>query len=204
MGLGVALATRSNLGTSPISSVPYVLSMIFPMTMGQFTFLLSLFFLLVQILILGRDFPVQQLLQVLVGAFFGVFIDLGTFLTGPVLPGRYGGQIAVLLFGNLVLGLGVYLQVVARVIINPGEGVVRTLAERTGVRFGHLKVLFDATLLTVAVFLSLLAFRRIRGIREGAVLSAILVGVIVNGIAAMARSLPLTRRWLDYLADAQA
>lgn len=201
MGLGVALTTRSDLGTSPISSLPYVLSLIFPLTLGQFTFLLSLVFLLAQVLLLGRDFPPGQLLQVLVGIVFGLFIDLGMALTRPVAPGRYAGRIVALLLGNLALGLGVYLQVTARVIINPGEGVVRTLAERAGLRFGHLKVAFDATLVAVAVALSLLAFRHPRGVREGTLVSAALVGLIVNGIATAARAFTPTRRWLDLLGE---
>ena len=35
--LGVSLITKVNLGTSPISSIPYVLSLNFPFTLGNFT-----------------------------------------------------------------------------------------------------------------------------------------------------------------------
>ena len=40
--LGVSLITKANLGTSPISSIPYVLSLNFPLTLGNFTIIFSL------------------------------------------------------------------------------------------------------------------------------------------------------------------
>ena len=57
---GVALITKAALGTSPISSLPYVLSLRFPVTLGQFTFLMNMLFILAQVLLLRKDFrPVQ-------------------------------------------------------------------------------------------------------------------------------------------------
>lgn len=54
--LGIALITKAALGTSPISSVSYVLSLYFPLTLGQFTFLVNLIFILAQVVILKKDF----------------------------------------------------------------------------------------------------------------------------------------------------
>ena len=180
MGLGVALVTKSNLGTSPISSVPYVLSMIFPVTIGQFTFLLSLLFLIIQIIILGKSFPKEQFLQLLVGPFFGLFIDLGMFIFNFVNPNFYVGKIIVLLLGCIVLALGVYLQVDANVIVNPGEGVVKTIANKMGKEFGIIKIIFDFTLVLIALVISLFAFEGVKGLREGTIISAFLTGYIVR------------------------
>ena len=52
--LGVSLITKADLGTSPISAVPYVLSLKFPMTLGQFTILFSILLILIQLIILKR------------------------------------------------------------------------------------------------------------------------------------------------------
>lgn len=185
MGLGVALVTRANLGTSPISSVPYVLSMILPVTIGEFTFLLSLVFLALQVVLLGRRFPREQWLQVFVGPVFGLFIDLGMRLFAFVNPGFYAARIVALLLGCVLLALGVHLQVLANVIINPGEGLVKTLALKTGWEFGTIKVLFDCTLVLLAVGVSVCAFARVRGLREGTIISAILVGVITRAFSVL-------------------
>jgi uncharacterized membrane protein YczE len=180
MGMGVSLITKSDLGTTPISSVPYVLSMIFPLTLGYFTFLLSILFLFIEIVILRRDFPKEQYLQLMVGPLFGLFIDLGMSLLAPVSPSRYAVKAMVLLLGCFVLAAGVYLQVAANVIVNPGEGVVKTIAQKTGARFGNMKIVFDLTLFFSAAMISLCAFGSIKGLREGTVISAVLVGYITK------------------------
>lgn len=180
MGLGVDLTTKSNLGTSPISSVPYVLSMILPLTFGENTFLLSLLFILIEIFILRKDFPKEQYFQVLVGPIFGFFIDFGMRIFAFVNSRFYAEKIVVLLLGCILIALGVYLQVVASVIINPGEGLVKTIANKTGQEFGTIKVMLDCTLVLIATVISLFAFKTIRGLREGTIISAILVGSITK------------------------
>jgi uncharacterized protein len=200
MGLGVSLITKSNLGTAPISSVPYVLSLMLPLTMGEFTFLLSLIFLLVQIVILRKGFPKKQYMQVLVGPFFGLFIDLGMFLFAMVNPQVYLSKILLLLLGSVVVAVGIYLEVAANVILNPGEGMVKTIAQISGIRFGYIKIFLDCTLVTSTAIISLLVFGAIKGLREGTLVSAVLTGWIVNGLSFVLMHFRLTRDWMEYLS----
>ncbi len=187
MGLGIALVTRSFLGTPPISSVAYVLSLAFPITFGQLTFLFSIIFLLLEIAIIGRSFPKHQYLQAVVAFFFGIFVDVGMFLSAPVNPDFYAGRIFVVVAGCTVLALGIYLQVAANVIMNPGEGLVRAIADAIKVRFGIVKMAFDISLVSIAVVISFLLFKNITGIREGTLISMVLVGYIVLLIGGMFR-----------------
>jgi uncharacterized protein len=180
MGLGISLITKSNLGTSPISSVPYELSLIFPITIGEFTFLLSLVFVLIEILILRKNFPKEQILQVFVGPFFGMFIDLGMYLFRFVNPQYFAEQMLALLLGCVVLALGIYLQISANVIVNPGEGVVKTIANKIEKEFGTIKVIFDATLFLIAAVISLSVFGTIHGLGLGTVISALIVGYLTR------------------------
>lgn len=183
MGLGVDLITKSNLGTSPIASVSYVLSLIFPLTFGVTTFLVSFLFILIQILILKTDFPKEQYLQVLVGPIFGFFIDFGMKIFSFVNSKFYSQEIILLLLGCILLALGIRLEVIANVIINPGEGLVKTIANKTRKEFGNIKIMFDCTLVLTAIVISLFAFRSINGLGEGTVISAILVGPITKIIS---------------------
>jgi uncharacterized membrane protein YczE len=182
MGLGISLVTRSALGTSPISSVPYVLCLAFPVTFGEFTIILTLIFFAAEVIIIGRSFPKRQYFQVIIAFFLGTFVDLGMFLSVGVHPDFYPEQIAVVLLGSAVLALGIFLQVTANVILNPGEGLVRAIAEKTRRRFGIVKVFFDTSLVAGAAVISLAAFGTVEGFREGTVISAILVGYIILGI----------------------
>ena len=95
-------------------------------------------------------------------------------------PNIYIEKIIVLLFGCFALALGVYLQVIANVIINPGEGVVKAIANKTGKKFGNIKIMFDSTLCIIAIVISLFTFGKIKGVREGTIICAVLVGNITK------------------------
>ena len=108
--LGVSLITKANLGTSPISSIPYVLSLNFPFTLGNFTIFFSIFLIVLQLIILRKNFKLEHILQIPVSIIFGYFIDLTMYLFFWVNPGNYAMKLAALLAGCIVLGFGVYLE----------------------------------------------------------------------------------------------
>lgn len=188
---GVALITRAALGTSPISSLPYVLSFRFPVTLGQFTFAMNLFFILGQVLLLRRDFQPIQLLQVTVNAVFSAFIDVSMGLLSWLEISSLPMAVLVLALGCAVLAFGISVEVAPRVLMVPGEGIVQAIAAVTGWRFGNVKVGFDAALVATALVLSLLFFHRLQGLGAGTILSALAVGRFVN---LYNRRLPLISR----------
>lgn len=188
---GVALITRAALGTSPISSLPYVLSFRFPVTLGQFTFAMNLFFILGQVLLLRRDFQPIQLLQVAVNAVFNAFIDVSMGLLSWLEISSLPMAVLVLALGCAVLAFGISVEVAPRVLMVPGEGIVQAIAAVTGWRFGNVKVGFDAALVATALVLSLLFFHRLQGLGAGTILSALAVGRFVN---LYNRRLPLISR----------
>ena len=67
---GISLIIKANLGSSPISSLPYTLSLKFPITLGQFTLLLNAVLIAGQIALLKKDFRKEQFLQIPVAILF--------------------------------------------------------------------------------------------------------------------------------------
>ena len=116
---GVSLITKATLGTSPISSIPYVLSLNFPFTLGQFTIFFSIFLIVLQLIILGKNFKLEHALQIPVSIAFGYFIDFSMFLLSDLVPGNYIWKMIYLLIGCLILGFGVYTEVLADVVLLP-------------------------------------------------------------------------------------
>lgn len=108
--LGIALITKAALGTSPISSVSYVLSLYFPLTLGQFTFLVNLIFILAQVVILKKDFALIQFLQIAVNIVFSVCIDASMTLLNWFSPNQLGSELLCLVIGCIVLGLGICIE----------------------------------------------------------------------------------------------
>ena len=107
----MALITKAALGTSPISSLPYVLSLRFPVTLGQFTFLMNMLFILAQVLLLRKDFRPVQLLQVAVNVVFSLFIDVSMGLLSWMEVGVLPMRLLALAVGCAVLGFGISVEV---------------------------------------------------------------------------------------------
>ena len=177
---GVALITKAALGTSPISSVPYVLSLRFAPTLGAFTFVMNLLFIILQPVLLRRDYQPIQLLQIVVNIVFSWSIDVSMNLLGWLEPQNIAVELLVLLLGCAVLGFGISVEVAPDVLLVPGEGLVGALTAASGRRFGSVKVAFDVTLVLISLALSLLFFHRLNGLGLGTVISALLVGRFVN------------------------
>lgn len=198
--LGVAFITKADLGTSPISSVPYVLSLRFSFSIGQFTMFYSLLLIFLQFVLLKKEFKPVQLLQIPVSILFGYFIDFSMdVLLSWMFPERYAEKIVFLLIGCLILGFGVFLEVVANVVMLPGEGVVRAINSKLNREFGTVKICVDVSMCILAAVISLCLSRHISGVREGTIISALLVGYISKMYArllhrAVARILPVSAK----------
>lgn len=182
MAIGVSLSTRSNLGTSPISCVPYVLSLGLPMTIGQFTFIMNIALIIFQICLLRKQYKWIQLLQVVVAIIFAYFTDFTMGLFSWINVTTYPAQLGLFVLSCLVLALGVSFEVTANVVMMAGEGMVSAISIVTKKEFGKIKVAFDVTLVICGFLLSLILFHRLNGIREGTIIAALLVGTVVRFI----------------------
>lgn len=186
---GISFITRAGLGTSPISSTPFVLSLITPpvtvaghtvtITMGVYTFAFNMLFLVGEALLVRR-FTWKQALQIPATIFFSLCMDEALSL----IPSQYGGpypmSVLYLAIGCVVMSLGITLEVLADVIMLPGEAFVRALSWKSKGQFGNVKVIFDSTLTVIAAIIALFAFHKLNGVREGTVISALLVGQLVK------------------------
>ncbi len=181
MAFGVAFSIKASLGTSPISSVPYVVSLFTPLTVGTATIVMHCVFILLQILILRRNYHPIQLMQLPVAFFFGYLTDFGVWAVQGVRCSTYWQQWIVCLIGILLVAVGVSLEVKAGVVVLAGEGVVLAICKvLPKIKFGYMKVGFDVTLVVIACVLSLGFTGRLQGVREGTVAAALLVGLIAK------------------------
>lgn len=150
MAFGVAFSIKANLGTSPISSVPYAVSLFSPLTVGTATIVMHCVFILIQILILRKRYEWIQLMQLPVAFFFGYLTDFAVLGPAGSELSAYWQQWIVCLIGILLVAVGVSLEVKANVVVLAGEGVVLAICKVVPVKFGYMKVGFDVTLVLVA------------------------------------------------------
>ena len=71
MTIGIAVSVKSDLGVSPVSSIPYTMTCVWGIEMGRATIIFHCFLVLFQIILLRRHFKIKNLLQIAVGVVFG-------------------------------------------------------------------------------------------------------------------------------------
>lgn len=180
MAAGVALAKTAGLGTSPIASIPNVLSFIFNHSIGQFTILYMILLITLEALVLRHDFSWRNLVQLIPAIFFGFFIDGFVQIFQHLSMPNYGVQVLYTCVSIPILAFGVFLEVHSQSIIMPGEGIVAAITFVFDREFPKVKVKVDTTMVIVAVILALAVLHRLTGVREGTVLSALVTGRILD------------------------
>ena len=178
--LGITLITKAYLGTSPISSLPFVLSLGFSPSFGTLTFVFNMIFFAGQVILLKKDFPKLQILQIPITIIFSLLIDFFMYIFRHVKPANYILSLILLVLGCSVMALGITLAVRAKLILTPGNAFVQALSDRTKKPYGNVEIVFDTTLTVLAIIASFILFGKFRGVREGPIISSFLVGSFIN------------------------
>ena len=183
ISLSIGFITKASLGTPPISSIPYSLSLIFPsLSLGNFTIIYSLLLVFLQLVILGKQADKVGLgLQVVISFVFGYFIDFGMMLLGDFSPEIYWERIVCVLIGCFGLAFGVYLQIVADFTMVPGDGFAYALSVRIKKKpYRVVRVCSDVSMIVIAAIIGYIGMGTTGGVREGTVICALLIGTIAG------------------------
>lgn len=190
---GISFITKAMLGTSPITSVNYVLSMFTPLTMGQWTIIVNFLFMVIDLILMKRSELKSELrvylLQIPITLCFGTFIDISMTSLSWLNPDGFLQQVVSALVGCVILAMGIALEVKADVAMVAGEYLVRVIARRIHGDFGYIKLGFDITNVVVACVFSLIFLFGIKGVGLGTVAAALLVGPIVHVLTPVSRML---------------
>ena len=119
-------------------------------------------------------------LQIGVNIVFSWFIDVSMKILQGFVPEEGAAQLLSLFIGCVILAFGISMEVAPNVLLVPGEGIVKALSKVCQKRFGTVKVIFDSSLISISFVLSFLFFHRLNGLGAGTVISALVVGKMVN------------------------
>lgn len=185
LSLGIVLIVASTLGTTPISSVNYVVTLHTPITLGTATLLINVLLIAGQFWLIRsglgtRKDRIEILLQLPFSLVFSIFIDINMAFIGSIEPTSYPMALAMLGAGCLSQATGVVLELKPNVAIMSAEGFVKYAARRYNKDFGRLKVIFDVVLVSSALLLGIACSGHIEGVREGTVIAALSTGFIVS------------------------
>lgn len=179
MALGVAVSVNSNLGVSPVNSLPYVVSLIVNVPMGTCVTVVFCCYILMQILLLRKQFNPINLLQIVFSTVFGYFVDFAKALVGDWALPTYAGKLVMLAISILLIALGVLLYMEVQLVPMPMEGLSSTIAQKMNVPFPTMKTIVDCVVVGTGVVLSFVFLGRLDGIREGTIITAVVTGKII-------------------------
>ncbi len=190
MAVGIGFSVIADLGTSPISSPPYVVSLLTPFTMGQLTILLHCILIVLQILLLRRNYQWIQLLQLPVAIIFGYLCDWGLAVASHFQYHNYLEQWIYCMIGIVLVAVGVAMEVVGDVVTLAGEGAALAFSKVLPISFEYMKVIFDVVMVVIAIVLSFIFLGELQGVREGTIAAALLVGIVAKPLIGLASKIP--------------
>lgn len=185
IAMGIAIAKLAMMGTAPISSVAAVMTEIserfdVPMTMGMWTFVFNLVYFSLEVVLLRSKFKAIQLLQIPLFLVMSAFVDVWLGIFGQFAPQTYPLQVTWLLASIVTLGFGIRVQLGSDLLMTPGDAAVQVLAYVSKKRFSKCKVAWDVSLMSLSALASLLVLGGLYQVREGTIISALLVGPAVR------------------------
>lgn len=181
MTIGIALSVKSNLGVSPVSSIPYTMTCVWGIEMGKATILFHIILVLIQILLLRKKFKPVQLLQVVIGVVFGYFTTFCNYMVSFLpTPENLGIRIIMVLASTVFVAFGIFLYLPADLIPLAGEGCMQAVSSVTHIEFSKVKIGFDCTMVLVSAITCLTVLHNLGSVGAGTIIAAILVGTLVG------------------------
>ena len=177
MTIGIALSVKSNLGVSPVSSIPYTMTCVWGIEMGKATIIFHAALVFIQILILRKRFKPINLLQVVVGIVFGYFTTFCNYLA-TYLPSTDNMvmRIVLMLVSTVFIAFGIFFYLPADLIPLAGEGVMQAVSDVTKIEFSKVKIGFDCSMVVISVITCLICIHSLGSVGVGTVIAAFLVG----------------------------
>ncbi|MEI3336220.1 MAG: YczE/YyaS/YitT family protein [Clostridium sp.] len=181
MTIGIAISVKSNLGVSPVSSIPYTMTCVWGIEMGKATILFHVVLVIIQILLLRKKFRPINFLQVFVGIIFGYFTTFCNYMVAFLpTPDNLVIRVLMVLSSTIFVAVGIFLYLPANLIPLAGEGAMQAVSDITGIEFSKVKIGFDCTMVVISTITCIIAIKTLGSVGAGTIIAAILVGVFVG------------------------
>ncbi|MDO5848496.1 MAG: DUF6198 family protein [Methanobrevibacter sp.] len=183
MTIGVAFSFKSNLGSSPISSIPYSISLIWGIDVGTATIGFHIILVFIEFLLLRKDFQAKFLLQIVAGVIFGWFTNIAVYLVGFIPDFGIVGSFVFLAISIVIVAFGIFLYLPPDIVQLAGEGVMQAVAIVSNQPFPKVKVLFDSSMVVISFLMcGFFIGNFFASVGIGTVLAAILIGTTLKYI----------------------
>jgi uncharacterized membrane protein YczE len=152
---------------------------------GTFTILFSFLLVFLQWVLTGihsfdRVGKVNLVMELFISVPFGYMVDLALWMLSGLNPDVLWAQVLCVLVGIPILAIGVYMQVVAEVVMIPGDGFVYALTNRLGIGYGKVRLISDTSMVLIAAATGFACLGGLGGVGLGTVMSCLMTGVVAR------------------------
>lgn len=176
---GMVIQTSSGLGVAALTCFATAAALVCKVSLGMMVFLTYVIYVGVQAWITRKNFKPKMLLELLFSMFMGFFVDLLEQLL-RLNPETMAERVLIMLMGLVVTAVGVSLVVGMDIVPNAPDGLVQAIAQRTGRKFGSIKVAFDTSHVAASLALSLTCLGSLAGFGLTTIVSALFLGQVIN------------------------
>ena len=185
LATGVNISKAAQLGISPVSAIPYTMELIWNIELGKATLIFYVLLIIIQIILLRRNYKAIQILQILCTFLFGYFLTYtGKDYILFWLPDAsfYVTKLVYLFVSIIVIGIGISLYQIANYLSLPSEGLINAIVKMSNgrLKFSNVKVCCDSGMVLVSALLSLIFLGELKSVREGTLIAALLIGKVVG------------------------
>lgn len=181
LSLGVSFSVKAELGISPVNSAPYIISQITGVSMGTCVIVVFAFFMLLQMIILRKEYQWKNLLQILFSILFGYFVDITNAIINGIVVELYPVRLLLLAISIVLIAFGLMAIVDTELVPMPSEGLIIAISKKSKrLNFAQIKTIFDSVVVLTGIVLSFCVFGRLVGIREGTIITAVSVGKLIG------------------------
>ncbi len=180
LAIGVSLSTVTGLGISPLNVLAYVISHIFEIKMGYATMAIFAVYIVIEMAVKGKHFRPFDLLQFVCAILFGYFVNWTKALISDIALSSYLMKLICTGISTFFIALGTTLYVSAKIVPQAPEGLIMAICDRWNGKFANVKLAFDVVSVSISAAVALVFTGSIIGIREGTLIMAVFVGVVVK------------------------
>lgn len=178
MALGIVLNISTGLGVAALSISIYATSQIFHLSLGTASIIWYLLFVVIQCC-LSNKITKEYILEIPLSFVFGYLNDFYDYIIN-IHSSSYVESFLLLCLALLFISLGVYLTSETNLILNPGDGIVKTISTVFHQPFYNVKNIFDISMIVCSMTLSLVTQNPFMGIGIGTIISAFMIGRLIK------------------------
>ena len=174
LACGITMNTKTNLGVSPVISVPYNITQILGLPLGLPVFVYYAFLIFLQYVLLPKEFTFKKFLQIICALLTSACVQVFDIILPS--PDSWILRILMLAAAILLTGLGMNISVGMDIVPNPADGLASDIGRKIGKDMGLGKNILDAVSIIVAILIGLIFRGSLLGIGIGTVVAVIFTG----------------------------